>query len=83
MFSIAREGVPEESLLRTHRGTVHPERWGNHGDCFSVSVERAASLADFVFAFYTSPLFRKACSDCSSGFIFCIRSCCCRRRKGE
>jgi hypothetical protein len=37
---------------------VHPERWGNYGDCFSVSVERAASLADFVFAFYTSPLFR-------------------------
>lgn len=53
-----REAVPEDSLLKTHRGAVHPERWGNYGDCFSVSVERAASLADFVFAFYTSPLFR-------------------------
>jgi hypothetical protein len=58
MFSIAREAVPEDSLLKTHRGAVHPERWGNYGDCFSVRVERAASLADFVFAFYTSPLFR-------------------------
>jgi hypothetical protein len=58
MFSIAREAVPEDSLLKTHRGAVHPERWGNYGDCFSVSVERGASLADFVFAFYTSPLFR-------------------------
>lgn len=58
MFSIVREAVPEDSLLKTHRGAVHPERWGNYGDCFSVRVDRAASLADFVFAFYTSPLFR-------------------------
>lgn len=58
MFSIAREAVPEDSLLKTHRGAVHPERWGNHGDCFSVRVDRVASLADFVFAFYTSTLFR-------------------------
>jgi hypothetical protein len=58
MLSIAREAVPDDSLLKTHRGAVHPERWGDSGDCFSVSVERAASLADFVFAFYTSPLFR-------------------------
>jgi hypothetical protein len=58
MFSIAREAVPQDSLLKTHRGEVHPERWGNYGDCYSVRVDRAASLADFVFAFYTSPLFR-------------------------
>jgi hypothetical protein len=58
MFSIAREMVPEDSLLKRHRGVVRPERWGSYGDCFSVSVDRAASLADFVFAFYTSPLFR-------------------------
>jgi hypothetical protein len=58
MFSIARETLPEDALLKTHRGGVHPERWGRYGDCFSVTVDRAASLADFVFAFYTSPLFR-------------------------
>jgi hypothetical protein len=58
MFSIARETVPEDALLKTYRGGVHPERWGRYGDCFSVTVDRAANLADFVFAFYTSPLFR-------------------------
>src|SRR5580704_7997175 len=58
MFSIARETLPEDALLKTHRGGVHPERWGRYGDCFSVTVNRAANLADFVFAFYTSPLFR-------------------------
>jgi hypothetical protein len=55
---IARETLPEDSLLKTHRGAVHPERWGKYGDCFSVRVDRVASLADLVFAFYTSPLFR-------------------------
>jgi hypothetical protein len=58
MFSIGQEAVPEEALLKTYRGGVRPERWGRYGDCFSVTVDRAVSLADFVFAFYTSPLFR-------------------------
>jgi hypothetical protein len=58
MFSIAREPLAEDSLLKTYRGTIHPERWGKYGDCFSVSVERAVSLGEFVAAFYTSPLFR-------------------------
>ena len=58
MFSIARETLPEDALLKTYRGGVHPERWGRYGDCFSVTVDREANLADFVFAFYTSPLFR-------------------------
>jgi hypothetical protein len=58
MFSITQESAPEDALLKTYRGGVHPERWGGYGDCFSVRVERAVSLQDFVFAFYTSPLFR-------------------------
>jgi hypothetical protein len=58
MFSVVREAVPEDALLKTYRGGVHPEHWGRYGDCFSVAVDRTASLADFVFAFYTSPLFR-------------------------
>jgi hypothetical protein len=58
MFSIAREVPAEDSLLRTCRGPIHPERWGKYGDCFSVSIEGAVSLAQFVAAFYTSPLFR-------------------------
>jgi hypothetical protein len=58
MFSITQEAAPEDALLKTYRGGVHPERWGRYGDCFSVRVDRAVSLRDFVFAFYTSPVFR-------------------------
>jgi hypothetical protein len=58
MFSITQEAAPEDALLKTYRGGAHPERWGRYGDCFSVRVDRAVSIADFVFAFYTSPVFR-------------------------
>ena len=58
MFSIMQENLPQDSLLRTYRGAVHPERWGKYGDCFTVIVDRAVSLAEFVLAFYTSPVFR-------------------------
>jgi hypothetical protein len=58
VFSIAQEAAPEDALLKTYRGGVHPERWGRYGDCFSVRVDREVSLSDFVFAFYTSPVFR-------------------------
>ncbi|HSY97465.1 MAG TPA: hypothetical protein VK793_17710 [Steroidobacteraceae bacterium] len=58
MRSIAREALPQDALLNTYRGGMRPERWGAYGDCFSVTVERAVSLAEYVFAFYTSPVFR-------------------------
>jgi hypothetical protein len=58
MFSVVRDPVPEDALLQTYRGGARPERWGNYGDCFSVTVDRPVSLTDFVFAFYTSPVFR-------------------------
>jgi hypothetical protein len=58
MFSITQEAAPADALLKTYRGGLHPERWGRYGDCFSVRVDRVVSLADFVFAFYTSPVFR-------------------------
>jgi len=55
---IRNEECPPDALLRTYRGGAHPERWGGYGDCFSVSIDRVVALADFVTAFYTSPLFR-------------------------
>ena len=58
MFSVVRESVPDDALLKTYRGGARPDRWGRYGDCFSVAVDRAVNLADFVFAFYTSPVFR-------------------------
>jgi hypothetical protein len=58
MFSVTREAVSEDSLLKTFRGGAHPKRWGRYADCFEVTVDRNVTLAEFVFAFYTSPLFR-------------------------
>jgi hypothetical protein len=58
MFSVTRQEPAEDSLLKTYRGGPHPERWGRYGDCFSIVIERPVTLADFVYAFYTSPVFR-------------------------
>jgi hypothetical protein len=58
MFSVAQQSVPQDALLRTYRRGNHADRWGGHADCFCVCVDRAVSLAEFVFAFYTSPVFR-------------------------
>ncbi|HEY2678806.1 MAG TPA: hypothetical protein VGI65_17670 [Steroidobacteraceae bacterium] len=58
MSSVTREAVPDDSLLKTFGGGAHPERWGGYADCFEVTVDRIVTLAEFVFAFYTSPLFR-------------------------
>ena len=56
--SISREPLPEDALLNTYSGSVHPERWGAYGDCFSVTIDRSVNLAEFVFSFYTSPVFQ-------------------------
>jgi hypothetical protein len=53
-----REAVPDDALLKTYRGGLHPERWGSYADCFAVTIDREVDLTDFVFAFYTSPVFR-------------------------
>jgi hypothetical protein len=58
MFSITQESVPVDSLLKTFRGGARPELWGHQGDCFSVTVNRPVSLAEFVREFYSSPVFR-------------------------
>ena len=58
MRGIAQRPVAEDALLKTYRGGKHPERWGHYGDCFSVLVDGSVTLSEFVFAFYTSPVFR-------------------------
>jgi hypothetical protein len=59
MFAIAQEVVPEDSLLKTYRGGASPERWGHQGDCFSMTVDRPITLADFV----TGGTYRHAAAD--------------------
>ena len=58
MLSITREPVPADALLNTFRGGAHPETWGRYADCFAADIAGEVGLADFVFAFYTSRLFR-------------------------
>ncbi len=58
MSSVEQQPVPHDALLRTYRGGNRPELWGQYGDCFTVQVDRAVTLSQWVFAFYTSPLFR-------------------------
>lgn len=58
MATVTHGALPNDALLRTYRGGPRPERWRESGDCFAVSVDRVVSLAEFVFAFYTSPVFR-------------------------
>jgi hypothetical protein len=58
MLSVTQSVVPDDALLRTYSGGARPERWRESGDCFAVPVNRVVSLAEFVFAFYTSPVFR-------------------------
>jgi hypothetical protein len=58
LVSVVQDTVPEDALLNTYQGGARPERWGHHVDCFTVTVDRAVRLTDFVFAFYTSRVFR-------------------------
>ena len=58
MNSIVQGPVPDDALLKTYRGGPHPELWGAYADCFSASIDRPVSLAEFITAFYTTPVFR-------------------------
>jgi hypothetical protein len=58
MFSVAREVLASDALIVTYAGGANPTHWGKYADCFAVRVRGHIALSDFVFAFYTSPLFR-------------------------
>jgi hypothetical protein len=58
MSSVVQQSLADDALLKTYRGGKHPERWGHYGDCFSVHVDVSVTLSQFVFALYTSPVFR-------------------------
>jgi hypothetical protein len=57
-MNITQQPAPSDSFLRTHLGGRNPERWGQYDDCFSVRVDRPVGLEEFVFAFYTTWVFR-------------------------
>ncbi|MFP5392366.1 MAG: hypothetical protein ACLGI6_12620 [Gammaproteobacteria bacterium] len=52
MPTIIRRALPQHAFLNTYRDA------GAYTDCFSMDLPWEASLADYVFAFYTSPVFK-------------------------
>jgi hypothetical protein len=44
--------------LKSYAGGADPQAWAQYSDCFVIETDRPVTLADFVLAFYTSPLFR-------------------------
>lgn len=57
-MNVSQQPAPADSFLKTYKGGCKPERWGQYDDCFSVRVDRPVGLAEFVFAFYTTRVFR-------------------------
>ena len=52
MFSIEKCQVPTHTLLEKYVTN------GDYADCYCTRMARRVSFADFIFAFYTTPLFR-------------------------
>src|SRR6202035_2870118 len=96
VFAVVREPVPEDALLKTYRGGMHPERWRTSdsnaraladGSASSFAVwyvgERTATQL-LMFDRYERrrSWFRVVALDRGRTLLqFCIRSCCCTRRR--
>lgn len=50
--------LPQNALLRKYRDSASASLAGSYTDCYSVSVAQPVALADFVCAFYTTPVFK-------------------------
>ena len=58
MFSIEACPIPESALLNKYRNRSPSEDAEAYADCYSVGINGSVVLSDFVFAFYTTPVFR-------------------------
>ena len=50
--------MPESALLNRYGNSSACEDVQPFTDCYSVSIDREVALAEFVFAFYTTPVFK-------------------------
>lgn len=57
MPTVTASALPESSLLAEY-GAGTSGATGNYVDCYQTEVPRAVNLHEFVFAFYTTPLFK-------------------------
>lgn len=53
MISIQKIPVPADTMLKKYSSVT-----GSYTDCYVTEIPRAVSLLEFVFAFYTMPLFK-------------------------
>lgn len=60
MFQVEPCELPQEALLRRYSNSHDNSHDGDrsYADCFSIHLNQAVSLQQFVHAFYTTPLFR-------------------------
>ena len=58
MFSIKLCPIPEGALLNQYRNKSPTEDAEVYTDCFSVDIDGALVLSEFVFSFYTTPVFK-------------------------
>ncbi len=58
MFSIEACPIPEGALLHRYRNSSPAEGVKAYADCFAVTIDRSVVLSDFVFGFYTTPVFK-------------------------
>ncbi|MGI9328780.1 MAG: hypothetical protein ACR2PZ_26430 [Pseudomonadales bacterium] len=58
MFGIETTPVPDTALLGKYQKKSVPENLQAYADCYSVEVGGVVTLSDFVFAFYTTPVFK-------------------------
>jgi hypothetical protein len=57
-MTIVATGLPQHSLLLAYARTADGGETGHYTDCFAVDIAAPVDLAQFLFAFYTTPLFR-------------------------
>lgn len=58
MFSIKACSLPDNALLNKYRSTSSSETIPAYTDCYCAEITRPVTLAEFVFAFYTTPGFK-------------------------
>lgn len=58
MTGIMAAELPRNSLLGRYARLANGDDTGHYTDCFVADVPASIDLAQFVFAFYTTPLFR-------------------------
>lgn len=58
MISVRASRLPEASLLHVYRAAGGDDSPMNYTDCYAIEIPGDIRLAEFVVAFYTTPLFK-------------------------